>query len=157
MGMNPDLQAVITRWNRTGSVHTVSQRSYVIRDTHLRKITHIKKAHTQGDAVRHPPDFLIQVRHRAAATGAEGTAAGAGGTTVGALAHPVGPNRVHWPARIATAGGAGRRTAARVRRYVTHALQRAGGLGKQRQAEEFILHIMLPLKQQIKELDRLRV
>ena len=91
----------------------------------------------------------VELRHRAAAAGAEGAAAGAGGAAVGALAHSGGAHRVHRAAGVAAAGGAAGGAVAPVARRLTHGFQRAGGLGEQGQAEEFISHIMLPLKRQL--------
>jgi len=110
---------------------------------------HHKPKRIQG---RHPasPIYLIQISHRAAASRAQGAAAGAGGAAVGALAHAVGPHRVHRSAGVAPAGGTCRRAAARARRRLAHALQRAGGLWEQGQREEFIIDTMLPLKRQLK-------
>ena len=83
----------------------------------------------------------VDVRHRAAAPGAQRAAAGAGGAAVGALAHPRGPHGRRRAAGIAAAGRAGDGAAARF----GHRLERAGGLGEERKGEKFIAPAMLSL------------
>ena len=62
----------------------------------------------------------------------------------------IGPHRVHRSAGVAPAGGAAGGAAGRAAGHLVHVLQRAGGLGEQRQAEKFIIDTMLPLKRQLK-------